>query len=264
MNDLAKLYAVRSISPTERQLVAGRNIVEGEVILCEKPIVQVPVGRYQFGTYVWDIVNHLLSSKPLLAQYARCQLLCSQLLLGAEDEAIESYMVKKHQRSRRFVHDLFLGVGTNNVGILDEAGLVRGHGVFPLLSRADHSCEPNTELTAANWRAGEVALSAKRDIRNGEALTWSYFREAEFVPQDWATRNYNLVNLFRFACRCPRCDQERPREVPSSQLGQLKYFDKLFMEQAREVVNSPDGLARMQAESPLNVHRNRLIERGLL
>jgi hypothetical protein len=261
-----KAYAVRRISPTEHQLVAGRNLAAGELILHEQAVVHVPVGRYRYDTFVWDLIDKLLSDKALLAQYTRCQLLSSQLQLHAEDEVIEDLMVKKHHKSRRFVHELYLGVGTNNLGILDEAGLVRAYGVFPFLSRADHSCEPNAELTPANWRAGETALSAKRDIRAGEPLTWSYFREAEFLPQDWATRNYHLVNVFRFACRCARCKAERPNDVPSSQAGQVAYFDKLFMEQAKEMARSPDSLAHfknLQAESPLNMHRKRLAERGL-
>jgi hypothetical protein len=176
---------------------------------------------------------------------------------------MENIMVQKHRKSRRFVHDLYLGVGTNNIGILDEDLLLRGYGVFPILSRSDHSCEPNAELTPANWRAGEAALSAKREIRAGEPLTWSYFQEAEFIPQDWATRNYHLVDVHRFACRCPRCEAERPRDMPSSQAGQLAYFDKLFAAQAKETAKSPALVARALAQSPMNQHRNRLAERGI-
>lgn len=258
-----KAFAVRRISPTEHQLVASRNLAAGELILKEHPVVQVPVGRYKFGTYVWDLIDKLLSDRALLAQYTRAQLLGSQLLLGPEDEAMESFMVQKHSKSRRFIRDLYFGVGTNNLGILDEERLLRAYGVFPMLSRADHSCEPNSELTPANWRAGEAALSAKRDIRAGEPLTWSYFRESEFLPHDWATRNYSLVNVFRFACRCSRCQAERPQEVPSSQAGQLAYFDKLFREHAKELAKSPDGIARVLADNPLNLHRNSLAERGI-
>lgn len=264
MTTSPKTYAVRRISPTEHQLVAGRNLAAGELILVEKPVVQIPVGRYRYGTYVWDLIDKLLSDKALLAQYTRCQLLGSQLLMDQEDEAMESFMVQKHGKSRRFIHDLYLGVGTNNLGILDEERLLRGYGVFPVLSRADHSCEPNAELTPANWRAGEAALSAKRDIRAGEPLTWSYFREAEFLPHDWVTRNYSLVNVFRFACRCPRCESERPRDVPSSQAGQLAYFDKMFRAQAKELAKSPEGFARMLAANPMNLHRSCLSERGIL
>jgi hypothetical protein len=263
MTTPSKAYAVRRISPTEHQLVAGRNLAAGELILCEQPVVQVPVGYYEFGTYVWDILDKLLSNKVLLAQYTRYQLLGSQLLLDPEDRAMEDFMVQKHRKSRRFVHELYLSIGTNNIGFIDEGYLVRGYGLFPALSRTDHSCDPNAKLTPANWRVGEVGLSAKRDILAGEPLTWSYFREAEFLPLDWATRNYNLVNLYRFACRCPRCETERPNNVPSSQAGQLDYFDKLFMEQAREIAKSPDALDRMRAESPMNLHRDLLAAHGV-
>jgi len=258
MTTSTKAYAVRRISPTEHQLVAGRHLAAGELILCESPVVQVPVGRYKFGTFVWDLIDQLLSDKALLQQYNRCQLLASQLLLDPEDAAMEDFMVKRHQKSRKLVHDLYLSVGTNNLGILGEDRLVHGYGVFPFISRADHSCEPNAELTPANWQAGEAALSAKRDIKAGEPLTWSYFRETEFIPQDWATRNYNLVNLYRFACRCPRCERERPAEIPSSQAGQIAYFDKLFREQAKELVQSPEGMAQLHAQSPMNMHRDLL------
>ncbi len=182
--------------------------------------------------------------------------------MEAADLAIEAHLVKIHRKSRQFVRMLYAGVATNNVGVLDADGLVRGHGVYPLLSRSDHSCVPNCELRPANWRAGEAALAAKQDIRAGEPLTWSYFREAEFLPQDWVTRNYSLVNLFRFACRCARCQAERPPEVPASPAGQVAYLDKLLYADAKKMASTPEGIARALAQCSVNLHRDRLVARG--
>lgn len=258
MTTSPKPYAVRRISSTEQQLVAGRSLAAGELILCEQPIVQVPVGRYRFDTYAWDLVDMLLADKERMLEYTRCHLYASRVLMEADDLAIEAHLVKTYRKSRQFVRTLYAGVATNNVGILDEERLVRGHGVYPLLSRSDHSCVPNCELQPANWRAGEVGLAAKQDIRAGEPLTWSYFREAEFLPQDWVTRNYNLVNLFRFACRCARCQAERPPEVPASQAGQVAYLDELLYAEAKKLASSPEGVAHARAQCSVNLHRDRL------
>lgn len=254
----ANPYALRRTSPAEQQLVAARSLAPGETVLFEKPIVHVPVGFYQLSTYVWDMVDMLLSDKERLLQYTRLRLYASRTLLDVEDQEIEARLIQKHRKSRQFIRTLYCSVGTNNVGILDEDLLVRAHGVFPLLSRSDHSCEPNTALTPSNWRAGETSLVATREIRAGEPLTWCYFREAEFLPQDWMTRNYNLVNLYRFACRCPRCQAERPADVPASPAGQVAYLDKLILQNAREMAKTPEGVEKMRAEAPVNMHRERL------
>lgn len=259
MTTSTKPYAVRRISPTEQHLVAGRNLLAGEVILCEQSILHIEIGHYEYGTYVWDMVDRLLADKALLHQYVRCQLLATPLFTDEQDKAVEDLLITKHRKSRQFIRNLYYGVGTNNIGILDHDRLVRGYGVYPVLSRSDHSCAPNTALTPANWRAAESSLSASRDIRAGEPLTWSYFREAEFLPQDWVTRNYNLVNLYRFACRCPRCAAERPVDVPSSSAGQVAYIDKLLKVDAKKLASSPEGLEKLLAECPANMHRNQLL-----
>lgn len=260
MTTSTKPYAVRRISSTEHQLVAGRSLVAGELILCEQPLVHVPMGRYQLGTYVWDMVDRLMADKEMLRTYVRAELLATPLFTDDQDLAIEDFMVKKYRKSRLFVRNLYWSVGTNNVGILDEKWVVRGHGVYPMLSRVDHSCAPNAKLRPANWREAEVSLVAQRDIRAGEPLTWCYFRETEFIPQDWVTRNYNLVNLYRFACRCPRCQAERPAEVPASPAKQVAYFDVMLKAEAKKLVNSPIGLEQLEAQSPMNMHRKALLE----
>jgi hypothetical protein len=252
-------YALRRMSSTEQQLVAARPLAQSETVLCEKPVVHVDVGHYRLSTYVWDMVDLLLADKVLLLQFTRCHLFAPPAKLDAEDEMIEAHLVKKYRKSRQFIRNLFFGVATNNVGIIDEDRFVRGHGVYPWLSRTNHSCEPNTALAPANWRAAEASLVAKRDIRVGEPLTWCYFREEEFLPQDWLTRNYNLVNLYRFTCRCPRCQTERPADVPASPAGQVAYIDKLIVKAAREIAHSPKALEQLRAESPVNVHRERLL-----
>lgn len=252
-------FSLRRISSTEQQLVATRSIAEGETVLREESLVRVEVGHYQLTTYVWDLVDILLSNKEKLNQYTRLKLLASQTLLDDVDQQIEAHLVQKHRKSRQFVRTLYCSVATNNVGILDEEMLVRGHGIFPWLSRSDHSCEPNTALTPANWRAGEASLIAKREIRAGEPLTWCYFQEAEFLPQDWITRNYNLVNLYRFTCRCARCQKERPADVPASPAAQVAYIDKLIIKDALEAAKTAEGAQKMFESSPVNLHRERLL-----
>jgi hypothetical protein len=254
-------YTLRRLSSTEHQLVATRNIAKDEMVLREQPVVHVSVGHYRLSTYVWDMVDLLLADKSRLQQYVRSHLLSTPQFLDKQDLLIEAHLVTKYRKSRQFVRDLYFGVGTNNVGIVDDEMLVRAHGVFPLLSRTDHSCIPNCALTPGNWRAAEATLVAKHDISAGEPLTWCYFSEADFLPQNWLTRNYNLVNLYRFACRCPRCTAERPAEVPSDQVKQVAYLDKFIKEAASELARQADGMEQARAQNPINLHRERLSAR---
>lgn len=255
---------VVKLTGSEKHLIARTAIARGETVLEEAPVVCIPLkARYLLGSYSWDLVHTLLSDAELLRAYARLQLLAEHLLHDHQDLAVENWLVKHHRKSRQMIRNLFFSVGTNNIGVLDAERSIVGYGVYETLSRADHSCAPNTRLEPGNFAPNAAKLVAYRDIAAGEPLTWSYFREDEFLHADYFSRNYGLVNVFRFACRCPRCLDERPAEHRG--IKDLRgLIDSFIGQQANDLIATPAGLREILAKSPMELHRAELRQRGKL
>lgn len=237
-------------------LAVAQPVAAGQPVLVEAPLVSIPLGRYDYGSYCWDLVDRILGDPQLLRQFRKLHLASTVYLRDAHDEWVESALVAKHHKSRQLVRELFFCVGTNNVGILNAEGLVEGYGLYPVLSRADHSCEPTTRL-GPGPTSGTLSLVAVHAMQPGEPVTWSYFREAEFLGADFETRNLGLVNVFRFACRCGRCQRERPTHLKPG-VDLLAYFDALIAQQAKALALQPDGVAQAMAESPMTMHQRAL------
>lgn len=88
-------------------------------------------------------------------------------------------------------------------------------GLFPTLSRINHSCEPNCE--AMDWVAGgtpQVDLIALRPIKPGEELTVSYIGASNCKPK--ADRQAALADipLYLTSCLCALCS--RTEDSPPS------------------------------------------------
>ena len=83
----------------------------------------------------------------------------------------------------------------------------KGWAVFPLLSLANHSCDPNCEVAFID--SNMVRLLAQREIEAGEELSISYVD----VTQPTEVRRRKLQARYGFHCVCPRCTAD---DVPSS------------------------------------------------
>lgn len=239
----------------ERQLVATGAIAAGEQVVCEAPLVSIELKpRFAYGDYCWDLVDLLLRDPTLMKSLRSCALWATPQLLDPHSLLVEAHLVQKHKKSRQLVRNLHALVATNNIGIVTASQIVVGYGLYRTLSHADHSCDPSCRLEPGSPEMNELALYAKRDLRSGEAITWSYFREAEFLAADFDTRNEALVDTFRFACRCSRCQSERPPEL-SGVRDLLAYYDKRIKVRTRELVQTEEGVRAALASSPLAQHR---------
>lgn len=216
---------IQRVSATEVHLVANRAVASGTTLMVESPLLWVAVGQYRWGTYCWDLVDVLLADRNLLKAFDRCDLATTEFLMTPADVATEAALARVHRISNARVRSLFFRVGTNNLAVLDERLQIRGHGLFPKLSRSDHSCIPSAELVPAPDDPGQMALRALRDLSPGEPVTWSYFGDERFFAADYETRNTALVNLFRFVCRCPRCKLEQPPQL-ARERQLMNYFDR--------------------------------------
>ena len=107
-------------------------------------------------------------------------------------------------------------MATNIISYFGENYEIKGYGIFPVLSRANHSCNPNAFLAPGVEEAREVMLIAEKPIQKGATLTWSYAVTKEFDDADYFSRNKALWLNFRFVCRCERCESEcSPKMKPA-------------------------------------------------
>lgn len=74
------------------------------------------------------------------------------------------------------------------------------HSLYETLSRANHSCSPNTQYTF-HWDIFSGQFHALRDIEAGEEISIQYWA----LLVDWETRQKDLVDHFRFQCTCAPC-----------------------------------------------------------
>ncbi|KAJ1416804.1 hypothetical protein B484DRAFT_466840, partial [Ochromonadaceae sp. CCMP2298] len=79
--------------------------------------------------------------------------------------------------------------------------------LFPMLSKATHSCDPNCMYSSFTGVYGQYF--ATRRIRNGALLTFSYIDAAPPTEQ----RRSKLLTGRGFLCQCPRCLLPDPKSA---------------------------------------------------
>ncbi|EJD34840.1 hypothetical protein AURDEDRAFT_75805 [Auricularia subglabra TFB-10046 SS5] len=80
-------------------------------------------------------------------------------------------------------------------GILGERAFI---AVMQIMSRANHSCKPNTKSCRQKYQA---TYTASRDIAPGEEITVTYIDETR--PK--AERRKELKTKYFFTCTCELC-----------------------------------------------------------
>jgi len=110
---------------------------------------------------------------------------------------------------------------------------LRVSGIFPLISRLNHSCAPNAALTWCPSRRAQV-LRATRDVGVGEEVVVAYVRVHNCTR---AHRKDVLSQRFGFACACAVClrpewasdDDARTRiDELSSHLAQVRMMKRIW------------------------------------
>ena len=83
-----------------------------------------------------------------------------------------------------------------------------GFGLYRLLAKANHDCEPSCEAQAFNMADHTMDLTARRPLRAGEELTIMYVDPK--LPR--SERRRRLASNYFFHCSCGRCERERDSE----------------------------------------------------
>ena len=110
------------------------------------------------------------------------------------------------------VRRLLSCIGTNAATIASEDGTPAGCAVSAHMGFTNHDCAPNC---AAAIRGGRVALTALRDLADGDELTISYVEPR--LP--YYERRRVLRDSYGFDCDCDRCARERKMEVVKVRRG---------------------------------------------
>lgn len=117
-------------------------------------------------------------------------------------------------------------------------------GIFPTVSRLNHSCIPNANYS---WSStyGRENVYAVRDIAPGEEITVSYLDAASWnsVTTD---RQHKLYEGFRFDCHCNACG----RSSEELQESDVRRFDMARIDEARRV-----GGGRLAVTNPAKALR---------
>jgi hypothetical protein len=172
-------------------LVALRDLSAGELLFEESPLL----------TLSQDVLADLATVE---ARRSAASIIARALVTLSKD----------HQRA-------FLGLSnchptTPSPGRADLPGLLGiwctngmtslsgRNSVYPLLSRANHSCTPNAAYALAPAAApeGVMRLRCVRDTRAGDEVLIAYTETT--VPRD--QRRAYLARQYGFACACPACE----------------------------------------------------------
>jgi len=175
-------------------MVAARNILVGDIIIREKPVIVVPP-QIKSSQYTWkEKVKYLENAVSCLPE-------------ADKSNFFNLHDCKRLRGSVKSVEGIFR---TNNFA-LGPLTASTAHGVFLLASRINHSCWPSCEVV---WREDyeEQEVVAIRDIEEGEELTICYLNIKDRMKTPVDRRK--VLMPYGFTCSCRFCvEEEDTQEV---------------------------------------------------
>lgn len=215
----------------EKQLLATAPLQPDAIILTERPLVFALKGEHPSG-HSWALVDKILRSTSLTDAYYSWRLKATKAVYDAADTEVEKELARKHRRPREIVRTLYYSVATNNITCFNSEEGFESYGLYRVLSRVNHSCQPNAQVGTLDAKGLEMALVASKPIPTGEAITWSYMGTGQsFLEGSFEERNLQLFNQHRFVCRCERCLADIPASLKNNR-NLPRYFDDLLREEA--------------------------------
>lgn len=196
---------------SEAQLVATADADTGALLIGEYPIAFVETREGEDDQGPWLLLEAILSSPEMFERVSARDLKMTKWPLSAGDHETLDRLAREYGRNPKKLTQLYHRVAANNLRYT-QAG-VTGYGIWPVISRSNHSCDPNARLCASVPNPLVELLLATRPIPGDTAICWNYFSDESFLALDWFGRNAQLQRHFRFLCRCTRCEVERPPVV---------------------------------------------------
>lgn len=195
----------------ECQLVAAASVQTGVAMLAEYPIafVETRPDEDEFAPLL--LLECILSSPAMYERVIAEDLKMTKWPLSQEDSSRLDELARLYKRNPKKLAQLYHRVAANNLRYHQDG--VTGYGLWPVVSRANHSCDPNAKVCASLPHPLAELLIATRPIAQGEPVCWNYLGSEAFLRLDWRARNAQLLRDFQFLCRCPRCLEERPADA---------------------------------------------------
>lgn len=172
-------------------VVAIRKIELGELIIAEAPLFILP----------WWIRH----SQYPLKELRKCLDRAMDELTDEEEEAFYALSDCKTEGDEDKTE---LGIWRTNNFALGRSNSKSRNGIFPKLSRFNHSCAPSAEFS---WNESDnrQEIRAIRDIEAGDEICVCYFTTNVQVMGREDRRAY-LQSHYGFLCDCKACSLPRP------------------------------------------------------
>ncbi|KAJ5374871.1 hypothetical protein N7517_006877 [Penicillium concentricum] len=208
ISKLNPLYEIQPVPGKGQGLVARFNIVKGQLIISEKPL---------FTTS--NVTSAITMEKQIAIELRK--------------------LPKDAQRQFLSLHNNFPGkqpfsgiVRTNALPCGAESSI---GGIYPTISRINHSCLPNAH-NSWDSASGHENIYAVRFIRAGDEVTIPYDHGG---PSD--ERRSHLKDAFGFDCDCRTCSRQ-PEELQQSdeRRRQIQLLDAAIGNGSR-VLQTPKG-----------------------
>jgi hypothetical protein len=232
-------------------LVSDQPYAKGDAIFFESAFIEDNIKEISLEDHKlndnerwsWNITRQLLSKfdRKSLEKFIATQFATSDpkksILWEKEDDIILNQLTTQYHKDgeKDLVYELYDIIVTNNIvsrticiepqnkSIDNMVARIEPsqHGLYLLLSRMNHSCEPNTIITELNkfhdvdmkpvvskktgqpigYESGSTrCVVALRDIKKGEPLVYDYVSS---IPLD--LKRNALFESWQFRCACSRC-----------------------------------------------------------
>ncbi|EJD45640.1 SET domain-containing protein [Auricularia subglabra TFB-10046 SS5] len=173
-------FHIADVPGRGKGLVASRLIAKGECIVREPPLLVTPQGL----------------STGLVASFHQTLDQCMHYRTRIALDALDNCHGHVPGVSPR------IGIlRTNGVAIDFPTAKAQLGGVFELISRLNHSCEPNVMLRWS-YKDMQGSVWAMKAIQPGDELVFDYTNNSRASKK---TRRAELLKKYKFFCTCTKC-----------------------------------------------------------
>jgi hypothetical protein len=197
-NATSRLYILTPLPGKGQGLIAVRDISKGTRIISEKPLFRIE----EFG------LGQPALEKAIKRKFS---------LLSQDDQRA---FLSLHKYTPGDSYPLTGIVKTNALSL--GPGSIAG-GIFPIISRINHSCRPNTQHT---WNSSteHETIHAIRNIKKGEEITISYSLGGPSQP-----RLRELKKKYGFDCTCDLCSlADEALEISDGNQLLMQFLDNVI------------------------------------
>jgi hypothetical protein len=223
-------------------MVAAETISRGTLIIAEKPLLEIDVGRkdrfdedafWSAGACsgaqeVLEIFKDVRTSSVTRKKFEEltfCWPKDAVQLTRDKDYKKDALTVEMWELLNRFQTNCFEREHP------DERNVTRiRFTVFYNISRINHSCDPNAAYhwdPDANKGRGQGKIHALTRIPANQEITVCYLKELDFLLGSRRDRLHQLRTTWKFTCSCGVCNQPADQDAPGADDPQRAMLEAL-------------------------------------